>query len=590
MKLLERHFEMALAAPDGIKKLRELILTLAMQGKLVPQDPADPPVSELLKEIEAEKRRLVKEGKLKKQEPLPPIKPEEVPYEVPAGWEWVRVQDLGFVLGGKRIPKGYDFSNVPTPYRYLTVTNMKDGSIIDNNEKYIDGATRKAIEKYIITKEDIYITIAGTIGMVGSIPDRYDGMNLTENASRLIFFEANKNFLVDLLSSHIVQSQFHELTNKMAQPKLALRSILGTLIPLPPLAEQKRIVAKIDQLMVVCDKLEVERNERNQKRLLLHRTAMNPLLSAADAPSFAAAWSFIVRNFNVLYSVPENVVELKKTILQLAMMGKLVPQDLNDPPASELLKQIEAEKKKLLKEGKIKKQVPLPPIKPEEVPYEVPAGWEWVRLGDAIFNAMTGIDRGKSLQSIEYQYPYFKMNNISNVGSCDYTQVTNINASQDERNRYSLSDGDFLFNTRNSAELVGKTCVFSRPDEENWLYNNNILKIEFSPFVDNWFANRWFNSTIGKNELNKIKSATTNVAAIYQGKLMNFLLPFPPLAEQKRIVAKVDALMALCDELEQQLKDATSKQTDILNAAVAGTMGRSQLDAIFSTRIKRITQ
>ena len=276
------------------------------------------------------------------------------------------------------------------------------------------------------------------------------------------------------------------------------------------------------------------------------------------------------RHFEMALAAPDGIKKLRELIVTLAMQGKLVPQDPADQPASELLKEIEAEKRRLVKEGKIKKQEPLPPIKPEEVPYEIPAGWEWVRLGDAIFNAMTGIDRGKSLQSIEYQYPYFKMNNISNVGSCDYTQVTNINASQDERNRYSLSDGDFLFNTRNSAELVGKTCVFSRPDEENWLYNNNILKIEFSPFVDNWFANRWFNSTIGKNELNKIKSATTNVAAIYQGKLMNFLLPLPPFTEQKRIIAKVDELMALCDELEQQLKDATDKQTAILNAVVAG--------------------
>ena len=143
---------------------------------------------------------------------------------------------------------------------------MKDGSIVDNNEKYIDEATRKAIEKYIITKEDIYITIAGTIGMVGSIPDRYDGMNLTENASRLIFFEVNKNFLVDLLNSNIVQSQFHELTNKMAQPKLALRSILGTLIPLPPLAEQQRIVAKVDSLMALCDELAQQLKDATDKQ------------------------------------------------------------------------------------------------------------------------------------------------------------------------------------------------------------------------------------------------------------------------------------------------------------------------------------
>ena len=585
MKLLERHFEMAMAAPNGIKKLRELILTLAMQGKLVPQDPADPPASELLKEIEAEKKQLIKEGKIKKQEPLPPIKPEELPYEVPAGWEWVRLGDMGETnIGLTYSPKEIEDIGIPV----LRSNNIQNGKIDLNNLVRVN---KKVNEKVHVQKGDILIcarngskALVGKAAQIKELPEK-----MAFGAFMAIFRSRCNDFVEDFLNSPIFRKALDDVSTTTIN-QITQNNLKNSIVPLPPLAEQKRIVAKIDQLMVVCDRLEAERNEQNRKRVFLHRTAMDQLLSALDAPSFDAAWSFIVSNFSVLYSVPENVVELKKAILQLAVMGKLVPQDLSDQPASDLLKQIAAEKNKLIKEGKIKKQEPLPPIKPEEVPYEVPAGWEWVRLGDAIFNAMTGIDRGKSLQSIEYQYPYFKMNNISNVGSCDYTQVTNINASQDERNRYSLSDGDFLFNTRNSAELVGKTCVFSRPDEENWLYNNNILKIEFSPFVDNWFANRWFNSTIGKNELNKIKSATTNVAAIYQGKLMNFLLPFPPLAEQKRIVAKVDALMALCDELEQQLKDATSKQTDILNAAVAGTMGRSQLDAIFSTRIKRITQ
>ena len=574
MKLLERHFEMALAAPDGIKKLRELILTLAMQGKLVPQDPSDQPASELLKEIEAEKRRLVKEGKLKKQETLPPIKPEQVPYEVPAGWEWVRLGAFTEIIRGITFPANEKTKEVAVGRIACLRTSNVQETIQWDDMLHIDRSFMKH-DYQLVNKNDIIMSMANSRELVGKVAI-VDDIPFQESTIGGFLSIVRTILVLPLFLKHILRTEYARniiIANSSQTTNIAnisLGKLYPLIIPLPPLAEQKRIVAKIDQLMAVCDRLEAERNERNRKRLILHRTAMDQLLSAIDAPSFAAAWSFIVHNFGVLYSVPENVIELKKAILQLAVMGKLVPQDPSDQPASELLKEIEAEKNKLIKEGKIKKQEPLLPIKPEEVPYEIPAGWEWVRLGDAIFNAMTGIDRGKSLQSIEYQYPYFKMNNISNVGSCDYTQVTNINASQDERNRYSLSDGDFLFNTRNSAELVGKTCVFSRPDEENWLYNNNILKIEFSPLVDNWFANRWFNSTIGKNELNKIKSATTNVAAIYQGKLMNFLLPLPPFTEQKRIIAKVDELMALCDELEQQLKDATDKQTAILNAVVAG--------------------
>ena len=272
---ITKNFNELYSVPENVAELKKAILQLAVMGKLTPQDPNDQPASELLKEIEAEKKKLIKEGKIKKQKPLLPIKPEEIPYEVPKGWEWCRIQDLGFVLGGKRIPKGYDYSEVPTPYRYLTVTNMKDGTIIDNNVKFISEEVRELIGKYIISKEDIYITIAGTIGAVGIIPQEYDGMNLTENASRLIFFRVNKVFLVNLLNSMTVQNQFAILTNKMAQPKLSLRSILGTLIPIPPLNEQKRIVEKIDQHMELCNSLEQQIKDSTAKQI----TTLNAVLA-----------------------------------------------------------------------------------------------------------------------------------------------------------------------------------------------------------------------------------------------------------------------------------------------------------------------
>jgi type I restriction enzyme S subunit len=250
------------------------------------------------------------------------------------------------------------------------------------------------------------------------------------------------------------------------------------------------------------------------------------------------------------------------------MQGKLVPQDPSDQSARELLKEIEAEKSRLVKDGKIKASKPLPEIKPDEVPYDLPKAWEWVRLGDIIFDAKTGIDKGKEFQSESNDYPYFKMNNISNFGYCDFSNVNRINYEGDDYKKYVLRDGDFLFNTRNSKELVGKTCIFQSPNNELWFFNNNILRIEFSYSIEKYFANFWFLSRLGKIELEKLKSATTNVAAIYQGRLVLFPIPIPPLAEQRRIVAKIDELMARCDELEKLRQVHAQKQITVHNAAL----------------------
>jgi type I restriction enzyme S subunit len=273
------------------------------------------------------------------------------------------------------------------------------------------------------------------------------------------------------------------------------------------------------------------------------------------------------QQFDTAFAAPDGIQKLWELILTLAMQGKLVPQDPNDQPASELLKEIEVKKNRLVKEGQIKP--PKPSVdNAEKIPYDLPNRWKWVSLGDIIFDAMTGIDKGKSLQSESNQYPYFKMNNISNSGYCDFSSTTRINHEDEDYGKYLLKDGDFLFNTRNSRELVGKTCIFKSPNDEKWFFNNNILRIDFPDLIDNCFINFWFLSPLGKSELEKLKSATTNVAAVYQGKLITFPVPIPPLSEQRRIVAKIDQLMARCDQLEKLRSDRTHALITVHTAAL----------------------
>jgi type I restriction enzyme S subunit len=182
--------------------------------------------------------------------------------------------------------------------------------------------------------------------------------------------------------SAIFQNQLLDNATGMTATGIKSSRLKEIPIPIPPLAEQRRIVAKIDELMARCDELEKLRGNRDRKQITVHTATLNRFIIAKEQSEFNTAWQFITQHFSELYSVKENVTELRKAILQLAVMGKLVPQDPSDQPASELLKDIEEEKEKLVQEGKIKKSKPLPEIKPEEIPYEVPKSWKWVRLGD----------------------------------------------------------------------------------------------------------------------------------------------------------------------------------------------------------------
>ena len=238
--------------PEDLKKT---ILQQAIQGKLVEQRPEEGTAQELYEQIQAEKQRLIKEGKLKKEKPLPEITEEEKPFEIPEGWMWVRLGDIVTVLGGKRIPAGRKLSTEDTGHKYIRISDMKNGSVVTDNLLYVPADIYPSISKYIICKDDVYITVAGTIGRIGRIPKELDGANLTENADRLVFFSINQDWLIQCLNSVLVQSQIIEVTTKVGQPKLAIKRIQELVIPLPPLAEQKRIVEKLEELLVMCERL-----------------------------------------------------------------------------------------------------------------------------------------------------------------------------------------------------------------------------------------------------------------------------------------------------------------------------------------------
>lgn len=338
-------------------------------------------------------------------------------------------------------------------------------------------------------------------------------------------------------------------------PRLGTDDALQSIHPLAPVSEQHRIVARIDELMARCDELEKLRNAREEKRLMVHATAIKQLLSAPEN----TGWPFIQQHFGELYTVKENVAELRKAILQLAVMGRLVPQDPNDPPASELLKEIEAEKQRLIVEKKIKKQKPLPPIKPEEIKHELPSGWEWVRLGD-IGNWKSGSTPSRSNPSYYGgDIPWVKSGEVKQ-GRIKSTEETITQVALEKCSlglnpvgsvlvaMYGANIGEVgileIEATTNQAVCVCQT--YAHFDENYLVY----LITSMKPYFLSQGAG----------------AAQPNIS---REKIIATVFPLPPLPEQHRIVARIDQLMEHCDKLDAQIDAATFKQEALLNAVMA---------------------
>jgi len=595
MQLIEKHFDTAFAASDGIKKLRELILTLAMQGKLVPQGPDDQPASELLQEIAAEKKRLVKEGKIKQPKQLPNITPEEMPYALPECWEWVRLNDVLDVRDGTHDTPKY----VDVGFPLITSKNLYTGKLSFEDVKYISTEDHSKISDR--SKVDIGDILFAMIGSIGNpvIVDSDEEFSI-KNVALFKFYQTGKpdNRFLHFFLIH-AQENMKATSSGAVQSFVSLGFLRNYLFPLPPLAEQRRIVTKIDQLMARCDELEKLRAEREQKRLTVHTAALSRLLEPS-APSLSSsfprrressdstlekagsptesfgddkqfseasgAWRFITKHFGELYSVKENVAELRKAILQLAVMGKLVPQDPHDQPASELLQEIAAEKKRLVREGKLKTIEPFPEIKIEDQAHPLPNGWSWVRLGEIAIKIGSGSTPrgGKSAYEAE-GIPFLRSQNIWNDG-LRLNDVAFISAKTHKTmSGTKVVPMDILLNITGAS--LGR-CALVQDDIEEANVSQHVTIIRTTNpnlrrYVHQLLLSPYCQKMIWTRQVGMAREGLSKKV------LEQFEIPLPPLAEQHRIVAKIDQLMALCDAMEQQIDAATGKRTALLNAVMA---------------------
>jgi type I restriction enzyme S subunit len=522
----------------GVNKLRELILELAVRGLLVPQDSSDEPASVLLEKIAAEKEQLIKDGKIKKQEALPKISEGEQPFELPLGWEWMHFGRAYELEYGNNLPQAKRSNSGEYP------VYGSNGIVGTHNE-------------YCVENPCIVVGRKGSAG----------ALNLENGHGCWVTDVAYSITPPTSLLLRFVLIQLHTLglesLGKGIKPGLNRNEAYKLCLAFPPEAEQPRIVAKVDELMALCDQLEQQTESSLSAHQALVETLLNTLLNA-DQNSFDQAWERIAQHFDVLFTTEHSIDQLKQTILQLAVMGKLVPQDPNDEPASVLLEKIAAEKEQLIKDGKIKKQKPLSPISEDEKPFELPKGWEWVRIGNASLRTDYGLsDKSEAGGS---GVPVLAMGHIQD-GCVILGGQKTVPATVDSLPDLYLENRDLLYNRTNSAELVGKTGIYNG-NEQTYTFASYLIRIrtltdgKLPEFINLNMQTPQFRETQIIPHL-KQQCGQANV----NGTIMkNMVIAIAPVKEEERIVTKLNELIILCHSLKQQIKHSKTTQLHLADA------------------------
>jgi len=564
--ILLRYFDRISEAPDAIPRLRRFILDLAVRGKLVEQDSQDEPASKLLKRIQAEKARRIKAGELRSPRSLDWADEIEELFSLPKLWTWIRLADIGAIIGGGTPPSGdYDnFTNGGAGVAWLTPADLgkHDGLYVSHGARDLTEKGLQSSSATLMPKDTVLFTSRAPIGYTAIAANEITTNQGFKSVVPYIvecsrYIAAYLQAFGPWIDSKASGTTFREVSGKI---------VSGFPFPLPPLAEQQRIVAKVDELMALCDQLEAARNEREARRQRLTAASLQRLNQPADAAALRADARFHLDNLPRLTTRQEQIKQLRQTILNLAVRGCLVAQDPKDEPASELLKRISVERAGLVREGRIRKEKVFSLVSDENVPFEVPKLWAWAKVGVAALFT----EYGTSQQShhSDLGVPVLKMGDIQG-GKLLLGGQKKVSASIDDLPTLYLENSDLLYNRTNSAELVGKTGIYIGNDNEytfaSYLIRIRCSKKSTSPAYFNMAMNApCFRETQIIPHL-KQQCGQANVNGTI---LKNMLVPLPPLAEQHRIVARVDELMALCDQLETQLITTATDSRRLLEAVL----------------------
>lgn len=482
--------------------LMKSVLQLAIQGKLVEQRNDEGTAEELYQQIKEEKAKLIKEGKIKKEKPRRVVTEDEISFEIPENWKWVRVGEIFQINPRNNLKDDVSVSFIPMTLLEAGYQNKFSYEVKKWGEVK-NGFTHFKDSDIVIAK----ITPCFQNLKSAIMKDLKNGFGA--GTTELHVFRPYNNLCLEyfmwfIKSPVFISNCVANMTGTAGQQRVGKEFIANHLVPLPPLEEQKRIVTKIEELIPYVKKY----GEAHTK----------------------------LEVFNKKF--PE---DMQKSILQYAIQGKLVEQRDEEGTAEALYQQIKEEKAKLIKEGKIKKEKPLPAITEDEIPFEIPESWKWVSIGQVCSNIMYGTSKKSSIKG---KIPVLRMGNLQG-GIVDYSNLV-YSSDDEEIKKYQLEKNDLLFNRTNSRELVGKTAIYK--GELPAIFAGYLVRI--SPvLVCSDYINFVMQSNYYWRYCQSVRSDAIGQSNINAEKLKCFLIPLPPLEEQKRIVTKIEELMPFCQQL-----------------------------------------
>lgn len=489
------------------QELKNSILQLAIQGKLVEQRPEEGTAEELFAQIQEEKQRLIREKKIKKQKPMPEITEDEKPFDIPESWKWIRLSQIWSILNGdrgKNYPAKSTLSKIGIPF--ISAINLNGKTVVeDENLLCLSQIQYDKLGNGKLQKNDVVVCIRGSLGKHGVYPFDQGAIASSLVILRNYFLNiCDDEFLLLYLDSPLFFSEIKKYDNGTAQPNLAAKSLEQFLVPLPPLCEQKRIVAKIEELLPYIDRYE-------------------------------QAWSKL-EQFNSRF--PE---DMKKSLLQYAIQGKLVEQRPEEGTAEELFVQIQEEKQRLIAEKKIKKEKPLPEITDDEKLFDIPDSWKWVRLIDVCKTIADGDHQAPP--QVTSGIPFLVISNISK-GNLDFSNTRYVTQEYFDSLAYEriAESNDILFSVTGSYGIpVIVDC------EQKFCFQRHIALIK--GMIDINYLYFLLESPVVKVQCDKVATGTAQ-KTVGLKSLKNLVVPLPPLAEQKRIVEKLEQLRPLCERLK----------------------------------------
>ncbi len=586
------HFATFADAPNGVEKLRAMILELAVQGKLVTQDVEDEPAIETLARIESEREARVAAGEIPHQRPVSPITEAAELFALPAGWQWTRFGHLCLFIEAGWSPKCEERPRIGDEWGVIKISAVTWGRFNADENKSLPSHMEPRLSceirsgDFLMSRANTAELVARSV-VVEEVPPR---LLLNDKVLRVKFPEEVDKLYVNLFNNCTVARRYYVTVasgTSESMRNVSRENILEMPIPLPPLAEQRRIVEKVDQLLGLCDELAARQAAQREKRQRLVGATLDRLVSTRNPAEFPTHAHRLRNHFDQLFDTPTTIPQLRQTIVNLAAHGQLVRQISDDGPATEALKRNREHHKahwEQIQLQQFKRQGKIPRSEAWKQAYEAPApasddglptipstwGWERIELLgiDPLSTVQTGPFGSQLLKTefIESGVPVIAVGNLTGLGfTTDKLYFISEEKAKDLA-RYDVQAGDVLF--ARSGATLGKVCV--APDFiQDWRMTGHILRARLNQSLilpELFVLFLWGASFVTEQVSGGIRGMTR--PGFNTGLLERIVLPIPPLAEQKRIVTKVTELLSLCDVLEAKLTQAESASTQLLSAAV----------------------